>query len=426
MKTAGLRILITNNSLGSRAGSELYVRDLALALVRRGHFPVAYSTVLGDVAAELRAATVPVIDDLRALNVAPDVIHGQHHLDAMTAMLQFPQVPAIYMCHGWAPWEERPPIFPSIRRYVAVDDLCRERLLTTAGIAAERVDLLYNFVDLERFRQRSPLPSVPESALIFSNYANEGSFVGVIRDACQAFGIGRIGVAGLSSGNPVAQAERVLGAYDIVFAKARCALEAMAVGCATIVADLAGLGGMVDTSNMQQLRRLNFGIRTMQAGAVTRDGVLAALRRYDPSDARQVTEWIRSEVDMSAAVDRLLEIYAAAIDTPAAADGADAHALLAGASAYLRELAPVIKARGETEQHARRADEALSLAESRGLQTAHELAAASAERADLRTQLERSTRELQNIHRSRAWRAIGRYRSLRTRLLQPLQRARKS
>ena len=426
MKTAGLRILITNNSLGSRAGSELYVRDLALALVRRGHFPVAYSTVLGDVAAELRAATVPVIDDLRALSVAPDVIHGQHHLDAMTAMLQFPQVPAIYMCHGWAPWEERPPIFPSIRRYVAVDDLCRERLLTTAGIAAERVDLLYNFVDLERFRQRSPLPSVPESALIFSNYANEGSFVGVIRDACQAFGIGRIGVAGLSSGNPVAQAERVLGAYDIVFAKARCALEAMAVGCATIVADLAGLGGMVDTSNMQQLRRLNFGIRTMQAGAVTRDGVLAALRRYDPSDARQVTEWIRSEVDMSAAVDRLLEIYAAAIDTPAAADGADAHALLAGASAYLRELAPVIKARGETEQHARRADEALSLAESRGLQTAHELAAASAERADLRTQLERSTRELQNIHRSRAWRAIGRYRSLRTRLLQPLQRARKS
>ena len=125
VKTAGLRILLTNNTLGPRAGSELYVRDLAVALMRRGHFPVAYSTVLGEVAAELRAATVPVIDDLRSLNVPPDVIHGQHHLDAMTAMLQFPHVPAIYVCHGWLPWEELPPVFPSIRRYVAVDDLCR-------------------------------------------------------------------------------------------------------------------------------------------------------------------------------------------------------------------------------------------------------------------------------------------------------------
>ena len=104
MRRASLRILLTNNTLGARGGSELYVRDLALALMRRGHFPVAYSTVLGDVAAELREATVPVVDDLRALNMPPDVIHGQHHLDAMTAMLQFPEVPAIYVCHGWLPY----------------------------------------------------------------------------------------------------------------------------------------------------------------------------------------------------------------------------------------------------------------------------------------------------------------------------------
>ncbi|QEY73376.1 glycosyltransferase family 4 protein [Pseudomonas denitrificans (nom. rej.)] len=85
-----LRVLITNNTLGNRAGSELYVRDLALALLRRGHLPVAYSSQLGDVAEELRRATIPVIDDLNALNIPPDVIHGQHHLDATTAMLHFP------------------------------------------------------------------------------------------------------------------------------------------------------------------------------------------------------------------------------------------------------------------------------------------------------------------------------------------------
>src|SRR5205809_375952 len=55
----GLRILITNNSLAMRAGSELYVRDLATALLARGLTPIAYSTELGDVARELRAPRPP-------------------------------------------------------------------------------------------------------------------------------------------------------------------------------------------------------------------------------------------------------------------------------------------------------------------------------------------------------------------------------
>ena len=146
-----MRILLTNNSLAWRAGTELYVRDLAIALMRLGHYPVAYSSVLGEVAQELRRASVPVIDDLNALNEPPDLIHGQHHLEAMTAMLRFPQVPAIYVCHGWLPSEKLPPIFPSICRYVANDELCRERLLTTKGIDTSMIDVLFNSADLERF-----------------------------------------------------------------------------------------------------------------------------------------------------------------------------------------------------------------------------------------------------------------------------------
>ncbi len=49
--------------------------------MRRGDFPVVYSNVLGDVAEELKRATIPVIDDLSKLNVAPEIIHGQHNLD---------------------------------------------------------------------------------------------------------------------------------------------------------------------------------------------------------------------------------------------------------------------------------------------------------------------------------------------------------
>ncbi len=187
-----LRILITNNTLQERAGSELVVRDLALGLVRKGHNPIAYSTVLGAVAEELEAATIPVVDDLAKVAEPPDIIHGQHHHEAMTAALHFPGSPAVFVCHGWIPWEERPPLFPSIRRYVAVDDLCRERLLMTEGIKPDQIATIYNFVDLERFLPRPPLPRMPRSVLVFSNYAQ--CIHEAIREECRSFGIERLDV----------------------------------------------------------------------------------------------------------------------------------------------------------------------------------------------------------------------------------------
>src|SRR6185436_18076478 len=99
---SGLRVLITNNTLADRAGTELYVRDLALALLDRGHQPIAFSAYLGTVAAELRSATVPVIDRLDALAEPPDVIHGHHHVEALLALTHFPDTPALFICHGWA------------------------------------------------------------------------------------------------------------------------------------------------------------------------------------------------------------------------------------------------------------------------------------------------------------------------------------
>ena len=64
-----MRILITNNTLARRAGSELYVRDLALGLIKRGHTVFAYSTNLGDVARELQSAGIEVVNNLDQLEL---------------------------------------------------------------------------------------------------------------------------------------------------------------------------------------------------------------------------------------------------------------------------------------------------------------------------------------------------------------------
>ncbi len=179
-----MRVLLTNNALDVRAGTELYIRDVAVELMRRGHHPVAYSTRLGHVAAELREASVPVISRLDSMGEPPEIIHGHHHYETVTAMLRFPQTPAIYYCHGWAPWEEAPLCSPQIFRYVAVSDVCRERLISEGGVAPGQIELLLNFFDERRFLPRAPLPDQPRLACAFGNTFTERDGLPILREAC--------------------------------------------------------------------------------------------------------------------------------------------------------------------------------------------------------------------------------------------------
>ena len=349
-----LRILITNNTLATRAGSELYVRDLALGLLRRGHTPIAYSSVLGEVADELRAASIPVLDDLRSLSIAPDVIHAHHHLDAMCAMLRFPDVPAVFVCHGWQPWQEQPPAFPAIRRYVAVDDVCAERVLTTPGVDPARVRTVYNGVDLTRFGRRpDPLPERPRAALIFSNYATEDNYAGIIRAACRAASIDRVDVIGRGTGTALDRPELVLAQYDLVFAKARCALEAMAVGAAVIVADRSGLGGMVTPANVEAMRRLNFGLRTMQRWPLTVETVAGEIARFHAPSSAAVCAVVRSQADATHTLDRFEQLYEEALAEPIAWSVEAGRQACDAASGYLVTLATLLK--GESDERRRRA-----------------------------------------------------------------------
>jgi len=303
-----MRILLTNSTLGDRSGSELYLRDLAIALRRRDHDPIAYSPLLGDVAGDLRDAAIPVTNDLRTINVAPDVIHGQHHLETMTALAHFPGVPALYVCHGWLPWQEAPPLHPRLLRYVAVDDTVVDRLVIESGIDPARVQTLYNFVDLTRFAQRGALPAKPRRGLVYNSRASEENFGDVVREACAASGI-EIDVLGYGADRPVREPERLLAQYDVVFARARSALEAMAVGCAVIVCDPSGIAGLVTTKNFDAMRRRNFGVRTLTK-PVSRDLLANEIAAIDAGDARRVCERVRAEADLEKVVGAYEEMYA--------------------------------------------------------------------------------------------------------------------
>jgi hypothetical protein len=341
MTASSLRILITNMVLLGRSGTETYVRDLAGALRRRGHQPIVYAPRLGPIAEEVRDAGTPVWQRLADLETPPDVIHGHHNLPTMAALLRFPRAPAAFVCHSGTFWADAPPLFPRIRRYVAVDLSGRDRLVTGHGIPESRVQVIYNAVDLDRFLPRGPLPERPRRALLFSNYANELTHLPAVRDACARTGLA-LEVIGSGVRNVCEHPEAVLGQFDLVFAKARCALEALAVGTAVVLCDARGSGPFVRSETFDHLRRFNFGQRTL-TDPISSATLVERIRQYDAGEATAVSIRARAEAGLDRMASDLLAIYEQLLmDSGAPPDPESLNAEGAAAAEYLGSLEPTL------------------------------------------------------------------------------------
>jgi hypothetical protein len=300
------RVLIATHQATSCSGSDLYTRDLAMALLRRGLQPVVYTTVLGAVAEELRQATIPVTNDISAIAAPPHVIHGHHHLETLTALARFPGVPALFVCHDGLTWHSTPPRTPRIGQYIAVDRNCRDRMMLEHGIPETAVRILPNAVDLERFHRRAPLPRRPLRGLVINN-ATQDSFASTIEAACAQRGIA-LDVVGRAAGTETEHPEEILSRYDLVFGKARCALEAVATGAAVIVCDAAGLAGMITSRDLDAMRQLNFGMRLLQR-PITEPAIGAEIDRYDADDAAKVTDAVRATAGIDLLAEQFIELY---------------------------------------------------------------------------------------------------------------------
>ena len=308
---SGRRILITNLRLEGWTGTELFVRDIARGLLKAGHSPVIYSPRLGRLAEEIRKETIPVVDDLSQLTAAPDVIHGQHANETLTALLHFEHAPALYFCHDWYFPEDYPPRFPRILRYVAVDDQCYDKLVWECGVPEDKVQLICQFVDLDRFVPRPTLPDRPRRAAVLCNHTKNNEHLKAVREACARRGL-TLDVYGAGVGNVCVRPEEKLREYDVVFAKGRAALEAAAVGAAVVVYWWRRLGPMVKTLDLDQLRADGFGIRSMSPQLTPEDfgrAIEHALDEYDPIDAAAVSQQVRAVAGRDAAVTELLRLY---------------------------------------------------------------------------------------------------------------------
>lgn len=319
-----MRILITCPDLTRLGGVQMFARDLARRLVQWGHEPILHSPWLGAVADDLRNWTIPVTSDLRTISIAPDVIIGNYHLGTMTALQQFPSTPAISVCHGS---QVIVPRGPRIRRFVAVDDACWSHLVYECGIEQERIELVLSSVDLARFPARDALPPRPRRALLFGNQFEGNGPWRAIERACRQRGI-EVEVIGRGVGKSVNEPETILRDYDIVFARARSALEAMATGAATILAGPNRMATLVTTADVERYRALNFGRRALTT-PIDEDSVLRELDRYDPAEAEKVCRIVRETASLDLAAAQFVRLAEEAIAEAEPFDAAREHAAMA-------------------------------------------------------------------------------------------------
>ncbi|MEE2526609.1 glycosyltransferase [Hyphobacterium sp. HN65] len=335
-----MKILITNHALDRRAGTELYVRDLAIGLKARGHEPVCFSPLLGSVAEEIRQAGIAVTDDLTPVS-APDILHCHHHPVTALACMAFPQTPAISVCHGVKPWQEAPLArFPNILAHVAVDQPCFD-FLAGQEIASDTIVIIPNGVDLKRFTAAAVARDDPDRqrrALLISNIATPAE-LDPFRQACEANGLS-LEFAG-AAGEVMRAPEKDLPGYGLVFAKARAALEAMASGCAVILSDYGRIGPRVTTDRFETLRRANFGFSVIDR-IPTPDALAGEIKAVDWQDAARVSARVRAEADFANAVESYEDLYLKLAGKPV-----DASLSPAAMQAYLGAILPQLQERDD-------------------------------------------------------------------------------
>jgi hypothetical protein len=318
-----LHVLITAISLGEPDGSTMYTRDLALELLRCGHRPVVYTPLPGRVAAELEAAGVEVVDRLDRLALVPDVIHGNHTVETTEAVLRFEGTPAVFVCHGLGGWMAEPPKLAAIAYWVAVGTVTAGRL-ERSGLPPGRCRIIPNGVDTERFRPSSRArPARPERALVFSNNAAPGGYVDLVERACAERGID-LDVVGVGVGRPLESPDQTLGDYDLVFARGRCAREAISCGCAVVLVDIEGQGEMITTRHLATYDLAAFGAAVLTAPHDELE-LGHEIDRYDLDEVARTCEALRATCSATRMVERLVELYqeavvAAPTETDATAD----------------------------------------------------------------------------------------------------------
>ncbi len=302
-----MKILITNFYLCQYTGSELFTKGLALELQKRGHEVFIYSPVLGVIADEIRKKGITVTNNIIGLKkIDFDVIHAQHNTTAVIARSVFSDVPMIFMSHGVIPKLEQPPsIDLGIQNYLSVSEEVRNNFIQNHNISDDRIKLVRNFVDAEKFYAFNKVDKKPKNLLVLSNHYIP-KVKEVVEKACIELDINVLHV-GLPN-NSVKNVEKWINKADIVVTIGRGVLESMACERNVIVFDMHGGDGMINEDNFFNFRKNSLSGR-FSGKEYSVEDFKKEILKYNPDSGKRLRELVVKENGVDNVVSKLENVY---------------------------------------------------------------------------------------------------------------------
>jgi hypothetical protein len=233
-----MRFVLGNRHLVAAGGTEVHLVTIAEQLKRLGHEVALYAPELGPFADHARRRGLDVLGTVRELPEVCDVTFSQDGIVVYDLAERYPDALSLFRICGDVADFQLPPQLRSVVDLVVVLSDRYERL---ARACAEQVPVLRLRVpiDADRLVPLGTIRERPEQAVMLGNYGERHELVS---DVWGRHGIAVRQVGGNAQSYDVATA---LADADIVVAKSRAALDAMACARAVYVFDLFGGDGWV-------------------------------------------------------------------------------------------------------------------------------------------------------------------------------------
>ncbi len=404
-----MRFVLANRLMTHAGGTETHLVTIGDQLLRLGHEVVVYSPELGPFADYARGRGLEVFDQLRELPDQCDVVLAQDGLVVYDLAERYPRAFTAFRVCGDVFDFQSPPQLDGIVDLVVVLSERYARLAEACAVKAPILRLRVP-VDIDRLTPVGAIRAQPRRAVILGNYPDR---LLAVKEAWEPRGIEVDQVGGTRQRYDLAAA---LAGADIVVAKSRAALDAMACGRAVYVLDTFGGDGWVTPDAYAALEADHFAGQATDRVIGTAD-LERDLAGYDREMGTANRDLV---VQHHSARDHVIELLAA-VAGPAQER----------APAPLRELSRLTSLQWSWERFAREGQHAQAVLHERLVLAEHQRAEAEQQRAEaerVRDEvLDQAGKaavlhtELEAIQASRAWRLSSLYRRWRDRVLRRSQ-----
>jgi hypothetical protein len=270
-----VRFVLANRLLHGAGGTETHLLTIGDHLQRLGHDVVLYSPELGPFADHVRGRGLEVVDQVRLLPSDCDVVFAQDAIVVYDMAERYPDARLVFRVCGDRYDFQSPPQTPGlVDLVVALSD--RYLRLTSACAVRTPVLRLRVPIDVDRLVPLDPIAARPRRAILLGNYGDR------LQVLCEVWGAQGIVVDQVGGAQPRFDVASALQGADVVVAKGRAALDAMACGRAVYVFDTRGGDGWVTADSYPALEADNF-TGTATGRVVTPGDLEHDLAAYDPA-----------------------------------------------------------------------------------------------------------------------------------------------